>query len=211
MGDRHVAADEIDQPAGDEERRNASRPLFVQRHRSVIRCRRGRRCPSRSSRRSRSGPRRSSAPSGRRAAPAPPPRMPIDDEIVDLALFLGLHPVVGIEGRPRRRRAAPARRSDRRCRKHRNFRRARRRDSPASRRRQVGLDAAGQRRNHAETRDDDADSLPLPISFLPSDSERNKGRTFPALNSLRARTRRRRSPSLAARTPFREISPRRRR
>ena len=36
VGDRHLAAGEIDQPAGDEERRDAPRALLVQRHRGVV-------------------------------------------------------------------------------------------------------------------------------------------------------------------------------
>jgi hypothetical protein len=97
----------------------------------------------------------------RRAAsrnPRPPARggHRIDDEIVDLALFLGLHPVVGIERAVGRRRAAPAPRSGREI-----VDTSKPIDSPGARAPLENalpgrFDARSQRRNHAQTRDDDA-------------------------------------------------------
>ena len=92
-----MSADEIDQPAGNEERRDAARPLFVQGDRGVVDAAEAADAGADQhagldlllvglgrpvgvvERLGRGGAR-------------------VDDEIVDLALLLGLHPVVGIEG-----------------------------------------------------------------------------------------------------------------
>ena len=96
MRDRDIAAGQIDQPPGNEERRNAARALFVERDRGVVNAAEaadaradqdagfdffliGRRRPFGVAQRLR-----------RRAHR-------IDDEIVDPALFLGVHPFVGTE------------------------------------------------------------------------------------------------------------------
>ena len=67
--DRHLARDQVDDVAGDEERADAPRAALLQDDARFRRSPRGRRCPSRSSRRSRNALPRSSGSS--RNAPAP--------------------------------------------------------------------------------------------------------------------------------------------
>ena len=85
--------DQIDQPAGNEEGRDAARALSLQDDRGFVDAARGRRCRSRSARRWRSAPRAvlGSQPASSSASSAA--AIAVDDEVIDLALFLRLHPV----------------------------------------------------------------------------------------------------------------------
>ena len=154
MDDRDLAARQIDQAPGDEERRNAPRPLLVQRDRGIVNA-------------AEAADARTDQHAGFDLVLVSPGRpigvaqglgrrgQGVDDEIVDAALFLGLHPIVGIVGV---RRAASG-----------NLRRdlagdvgdfeildapGRRvaREQPAP----SGFDPAGQGRDHAQSRDHDA-------------------------------------------------------
>ena len=97
VGDRNLSAQQIDEPAGNEERRDAARSFFVQGDGGVVDAAE----PADSRAEQDAGLDLLlvglGAPVGvaqrlRRGAHA------VDDEVVDAALFLGLHPVVGIEG-----------------------------------------------------------------------------------------------------------------
>ena len=177
VGDRHLAAGEIDQPARDEERRNAPRPLLVQRHRRLV-----------------DAAEAADAVADQHAgvdlilvALGRPVGVPErlagggerkDDEVVDLPLLLRLHPLVGIErvGRGAARRLGGDLASDvgnveALDSRHPGF--AGQQSAPG------GLDPGGQRRNHAEAGDDDSihsrSSAPSPVAC--ANCERDKGRT----------------------------------
>ena len=109
--DRNLAGGEVDQPAVDEVRADASRALFRKHERSRFRCPAGRRCPSRSKRR-RARVRSSSisveAGVLERLAGGVDR---VDDERVDLALDLVVDALVGIEAIFDDPSASPRRRS----------------------------------------------------------------------------------------------------
>ena len=177
VGDRHLAAGEIDQPAGDEERRNAPRPLLVQRHRRLV-----------------DAAETADAGADQHAGvdlilvglgrPVGVPERLAgggerkDDEVVDLALLLRLHPLVGIErvGRGAARHLRGDLAGDVGNVEALDPRRAgfaRQQPAPG------GLNPGGQRRDHAEARDDDSihsrSSAPSSVAF--ANFERDKGRT----------------------------------
>jgi hypothetical protein len=88
---------QVDQASGNEERRNAARTAS-RRVYPPRRCLRSRRYRSRSARRSRSGLHRFAGCQPASFERLVGGRHAEQDEGIDLALFLGLHPVVGIEG-----------------------------------------------------------------------------------------------------------------
>ena len=95
--DRDVAGGQVDQAPGNEERADAARPLLLQQQRRSRRCRSSPPMPEPIS-----TPVRSCFSCVSAFQPASFDRLlggghGVDDEIVDLALLLRLHPVVGIE------------------------------------------------------------------------------------------------------------------
>ncbi len=158
--DRNLPARQIDERAGNEERRDSARPLLMQRHR---RFGDALKAADAGADHDASGylvfvglgrPAGVGERLGRR-------RYGVNDELIAAALILRLHPLVGTVGV--RRVAARDLRGDlaRQIRDFEGFNPRRRRlagDQPFPR----GLDAAGQRRDHAETRHHD------PLHPIPS-------------------------------------------
>jgi hypothetical protein len=177
MSDRHLAAGEIDQPAGDEERRDTPRPLLVQRHRGLV-----------------DAAETTDARADQYAGvdlvlvglgrPAGVPQRLAggghreDNKVVDLALLLRLYPLVGIErvGRGAARNLCGDLASDVGDVEALDPRRAGFASQQAT---PGGLNPGSQRRDHAEASDDDSihgpSSAPCSVAF--ANFERDKGRT----------------------------------
>ena len=171
----------IDDAAGDEERRDPTRPLLDGASRRHRRCRRCRRCPNRSARPRRTGPRRRSDanPASSNAWPAAAMANTMNGST--LRCSFGLHP----GGRDRscrrsRRRGGPDRRCGRRGRRSaesgdRGGSAAVPGDQPAP----GVLDPAAQRRDHTETRNHHPTHRAIPNpSLLMGERSRRVG-TFP--------------------------------
>ena len=152
VADRDLAGGEVDQAPGNEERADAARAALVERDRGLVDA------VEAADAGADEDAGRALVLVGRRVPAGVVERLVggghrVDDEVVDLALLLRLHPVVGIElAFGAGRRAAPGRRSGTAGRRPGSRRCGATPLLPARRLRPGGLDAAAERRDHARGR-----------------------------------------------------------